>query len=116
MKTSNVPRIKTLDYQSGPGRSSFVADPFPRRGKHFSIVWKTRETFFHCVENMGLFFHSVENSFPRCGKLLPQLHAANIESCLSGLQAGLNEASSGCHPEPVEGSRLDPVGWPLGAG
>jgi len=31
-------------------------------------VWKIRENFFHCVEKSGLFFHGVENFFPRCGK------------------------------------------------
>ena len=24
---------------------------FPHRGNFFSIVWKNRENFFHCVEN-----------------------------------------------------------------
>ena len=32
----------------------------------FSTVWKK---FFHCVEKMGLFFHSVETFFPLCGKI-----------------------------------------------
>jgi hypothetical protein len=32
-----------------------------RRPKTFSIVWKNRETFFHCVEKSVFFFHSGEN-------------------------------------------------------
>jgi hypothetical protein len=40
-----------------------------KTAKHFSIVWKNRETFFHCVEKSAVFFHSVENIFPQCGKL-----------------------------------------------
>jgi len=35
-----------------------------KNGQSFSIVWKNPENFFHCVEKMGLFFHSVENIFP----------------------------------------------------
>ena len=37
---------------------------FPHFGQILSIVWKTCEKFFHCVEKMALFFHSVENIFP----------------------------------------------------
>jgi NDP-sugar pyrophosphorylase family protein len=42
---------------------------FPRHGKcsdQFSTVWKK---VFHGVENPGDFFHTVEKSFPHCGKL-----------------------------------------------
>jgi hypothetical protein len=31
--------------------------------KHFSIVWKIRENFFHCVEKQGRIFHSMETFF-----------------------------------------------------
>ena len=66
---------------------------FPRRGNFFSIAWKKREKFFHCVEKPGRFFHSVENFFPRCGKLL----------CGAGLIGGL-AAGTGC--ASVKASRL----------
>ena len=42
---------------------------FPHRGKSFSIVWKNPEKFFHCVEKLASFFHSVETFFPLCGKI-----------------------------------------------
>ena len=41
---------------------------FPQCGKSFSIAWKNRGKFFHCVEKTGLFFHGVEKVFPLRGK------------------------------------------------
>ena len=46
------------------------SENFPQCGNIFSIVWKNRETFFHCVEKSGPFFHGVENIFPHCGKVM----------------------------------------------
>jgi len=34
------------------------------REARFSPTRRREEPFFHCVEKMGLFFHSVENIFP----------------------------------------------------
>jgi hypothetical protein len=39
---------------------------FPHRGNISSIVWKNPKTFFHCVEKIALFFHTVENFFSLC--------------------------------------------------
>ena len=57
---------------------------FPRNGKllgNFSTQWKT---FFHTVEKTAAFFHTVENLFPRRGKLAVRLALAALAAWAAG--------------------------------
>ncbi len=45
-----------------PGWPHYCRPGFPWCGKHFSMLWKNGDCFFHSVENRGRFFS-------RCGKL-----------------------------------------------
>ena len=49
---------------------------FPHYGKSFRVFSTLWKECFHGVEEFIVFFHTVENSFPQCGKVGAEAQAA----------------------------------------